>query len=181
MFRLFPFVLAAALCMPAFAQKMGSSNANAAVVKQTVTHENATFALDYHAINWVDGKMMKLLADKEKGARQRQRVNGSGPQSPLATFNTSVACKCGDLELAAGEYKVYFTITEDCTWQINFLAEGQEAKSLALGLMDTPESSKILMMCLFACADEGAGVYLAFGDKFCILTFAKVAPKDGDK
>ena len=106
----------------------------------------------------------------------RARVNTSAPSAPLATFKTTMDCKCGDLSLAAGDYEVYFTINDDCEWQINFHADGKDKPStMKLELMDTPEPNKRLLMCLYA-GDKGAGTYVAFGDKFGMLAFEH-APK----
>jgi len=79
--------------------------------------------------------------DKEKGAATRKRINGTGPDNPLASFKTSADLKCGDVTLAAGEYKVYFTISEDCAWQINFAAKDKVA-TMKLDLKDSGQESK---------------------------------------
>ncbi|MBK8095905.1 MAG: hypothetical protein IPK26_02285 [Planctomycetes bacterium] len=164
------FALAAALCAPAFAQKMGSSNSAAPSVEQTVIAGDAKMSLNYTSITWADGKTMTALMDKEKGARARGRVNSSAKDSPLGTFTTSVDVTCGDLKLAAGEYKVSFTISDNLEWEINFT--GKDTQKMKLPLMDNPQESKRLLMCMYAGDDEGAGVYVAFGNKMCMLNFA---------
>ena len=173
--KLLTLALAAALCTPAFAQKMGGANSNAPTVKQSVTMGDNSMSLNYISIDWVNGQAMKMLADKENGARMRDRVNNGGPKSPLATFKSSVDCKCGDLELGAGEYKVYFSITDDCEWQINF-AKGEKVQTMKLPLMDSPEEQKRLLMCLYA-EEKGCGTYIAFGKKMCMLSFAPAKKK----
>ena len=80
------FALAAALCAPAFAQKMGSTNSNAPMMKQTIEAGSAKMSLDYEAITWADGKTMSRIMDKEKGAGARKRISESAPQAPLGTF-----------------------------------------------------------------------------------------------
>lgn len=164
------FALAAALCAPAFAQKMGSSNSSAPSVEQTVMAGDAKMSLNYTSITWADGKTMTALMDKEKGARARGRVNSSAKDSPLGTFTTSVDVTCGDLKLAAGEYKVSFTISDNLEWEINFT--GKETQTMKLPLMDSGQENKRLMMCMYAGDSEGAGVYVAFGKQMCLLNFA---------
>ena len=107
---------------------------------------------------------------KEQGAKARERVNSTAKDAPLGTFKTSVDVTCGSLKLAAGEYKVFFTINDKAEWQINF--QGKETATMVLPLMDSGEESKRLLMCLYAGEKDGAGVYVSFGKKMCMLTFA---------
>ncbi len=168
--QLLSFALAVALCAPAFAQKMGSSNSNAPTVKQTVMAGDAKMSLDYTSITWAGGATMTAIADKEKGERIRTRVNSQAAEKPLATFSTSVDVTCGDLKLAAGEYQVYFTIDADLAWNLNFKS-GDKVMTQKLKLEDSGHESKRLMMCFYA-EDNGAGVYLAFGKQSGMLSFA---------
>jgi len=162
MTKILSFALAAALCAPAFAQKMGSTNTNAPTVKQTVMAGDAKISLDYTSITWADGRTMGRIMDKEAGARVRARINESASESPLGSLNTSVDLMCGDLHIPSGEYKVYFTITDDLAWQINFMGK-DKTHTMSLPLNDSDHESKRLLMCLYAGEDEGAGVYVSFG------------------
>ena len=159
--KMLSFALAAALCAPAFAQKMGMSNEGAPELKQSITAGDAKMSLDYTSITWAQGKMMARLTDKDKGAQAREGFNKAGPNQPLASFKTSVDCKCGDAALPAGEYQVYFTINEDLTWNLNFKS-GDKVMTTKLKLENSDHESKRLLMCLYA-EEKGAGVYLAFG------------------
>lgn len=161
--------LAAALCAPVSAQKMGMSNNNAPTVKQTVTAGDATMSLDYISITWASGKTMTAIMDKEKGANTRSRVNSSASKAPLATFKTSVDVMCGNLHLAAG-YKIYYTIDDDLNWSINFMM-GDKTQTMKLDLADSEHESKRLMMCMYAGEEAGAGVYVAFGNKSGMIDF----------
>lgn len=174
--KLLSIVLAAALCAPAFAQKMGSTNTNAPALKQSITAGDAKMSLDYTSIVWAEGKMMARLGDKENGAKARERFNAAGPNAPLGQFTSSVDVKCGDLALPAGEYAVYFTIADDLSWSINFKA-GDKVHSQKLKLDNSEHESKNLMMCLYA-EEGGAGAYLAFGKLSGMLSFS-VAKKEG--
>lgn len=177
--KLLSIVLATALCTPAFAQKMGMSNNDAPTVKQTVMAGEAKISLDYTSITWASGQTMGRLMDKEKGGSARKRVNESAGQAPLGTLNTSVDIKCGDLTLAAGEYQVFFTITDDLAWQINFQGK-DKTHTMKLALSDSGHESKRLMLCLYAGDDAGAGVYVAFGKQAGMLSMAP-AGKGGAK
>ncbi len=175
--KLLSIVLATALCAPAFAQKQGMSNTNAPTVKQTVMAGDAKISLDYTSITWGSGSSMATILDKENGARARTRVNTGAPKAPLGTFNTSVDVKCGDLQIPAGEYQVFFTITEDLAWQINFLGKDNKTLTTKLALEDSGHESKRLLMCLYAGDDAGAGVYVAFGKQSGMLNIAPTAAK----
>lgn len=172
------FALAAALCTPVFAQKTGSSNSNAPTLEQTVTAGGAKMTLNYTSITWASGDTMTKAMDKENGAGTRDYINGQATKKPLAMFSTTVAVTCGDLKLEAGDYKVYYTISEACEWQINFAGKDQKVATMKLPLMDNGQPSKRLMMCLYAGDSEGAGVYIAFGEKMCLLDFK---PAKADK
>lgn len=161
--KLLSLVLAAALCAPAFAQKMGSTNTNAPMMKQSIEAGSAKMSLDYQAITWADGKTMARVMDKEKGAGMRKRVNETATQETLGSFSTSVDCKIGDNTLPAGDYKVFFTIDEDLNWSINFQGK-DKTFTQKLTLADSGHESKRLMLCLYA-SEKGAGVYVAFGSK----------------
>lgn len=161
--------LAAALCAPAFAQKMGSTNSEAPTLKQSISIGDASMSLNYTAITWAEGKTMKAAMDKDKGSRYREFINNQATRNPLAKFKTTIDCKCGGLTLEAGEYDVYYTISDDCSWSLNF-AHGDKVKSVKLDLQDTPMEHSRLVMSLHA-ADKGAGTYIGFGMKSCMLTF----------
>ncbi len=176
MTKILSFVLAAALCAPAFAQKMGSTNSDAPTVKQTVMAGDAKISLDYTSITWASGKTMARIMDKEKGAGVRERVNGSAGDSPLGSLTTSVDLKCGDLLLPAGEYQIYFTIGDDLAWSINFKS-GDKTHTMKLALSDSEHESKRLMLCLYAGEEEGAGVYVAFGKHSGMLDLKPHAAK----
>jgi len=173
--KILSFVLAAALCAPAFAQKMGSTNSSAPALKQSIEAKGASMNLDYQAITWAEGKTMARIMDKEKGAAFRKRLNESAADNALGMFKTSVDVSCGDTVLAAGEYSVFFTIDEDLNWSINFKS-GEKVHSHKLTLADSGHESKMLLLCLYA-AEKGAGVYIAFGNKSGELSFAPVAKK----
>jgi hypothetical protein len=164
------FVLAAALCAPAFAQKMGSTNSDAPAITQSIEAGGAKMSLNYTAVTWAEGKTMARLMDKEKGAGARKRISDNAAGSPLGSFTSSVDVMCGDLHLPAGTYEVFFTIDEEVNWSINFKS-GEKTHSHKLTLADSTHESKRLMLCLYA-ADKGAGVYVAFGNKSGELQFA---------
>lgn len=163
--------LCATLCAPAFAQKQGMANNNAPTVTQTVENAGAKISLNYTSISWVRGEFMDAAMDKgEKGARTRKQINAKAKDAPLASFSTSVDLTCGDLKLAAGDYKVSYTINDNTEWEINFTS-GDNVQTMKLPLMDSGNESKRLMMCLYAGDSTGAGVYIAFGNKMAMLTF----------
>lgn len=162
--------LAAALCAPAFAQKMGSTNSNAPALSQSITIGEAKMSLDYTSITWADGKTMSAIADKEKGARARTRVNNSAANAPLGKFTSSIDCKCGEATLAAGSYDVYFTIGDDLGWSLNFKS-GDKITTTKLDLKSGEHESKRLQMLLHA-TDNGAGAWLSFGKMSGMLAFA---------
>ena len=155
--KLLSFVLAAALCAPAFAQKRG----NAPSIAQTIESEVGKLSLNYAAHPFAEGKTFAMLMDKENGAAARKNISERAAKSPMGSFVSSVDVMCGDQHLVAGTYDVFFTIGDDLAWSINFRS-GDKVQSHKLALADSGHESKRLMMCLYA-SDKGAGVYIAFG------------------
>lgn len=115
--------------------------------------------------------------DKENGAGMREHINGAAPKAPLGTFTTSIAVSCGDAMLDAGEYKVYFTISDACEWQINFQGK-DKTHTMKLDLANSDHESKRLMLCLYAGEEEGAGVYVAFGKQSGMLSLKPHSGKE---
>lgn len=175
--HLLSLALAAALCAPAFAQKMGMTNTNAPAISQSIELGGAKMSLNYTSITWSGGKTMTAIMDKEKGERNRSRVNTQAKDAPLGAFTTSVPVTIGSLNLPAGDYKVYFTINDQLDWEINFM--GKETHTMKLELADSEHESKRLMMCLYAGEESGAGVYVAFGKKSGMLEIVPAADKKG--
>ena len=169
--NLISIVLATALCAPAFAQKTGMSNQDAPTIKQTIMAGANKISLDYTAITWASGKTMSDILDKANGANARKGLNNRGPKSPLATFSTSIDVMCGDLQIPAGEYQVFFTITEELVWQINFQGKDKTLTTKLEVANDEKHESKRLLLCLYAGEESGAGVYVAFGKQSGMINF----------
>jgi hypothetical protein len=173
--KLLSLALAAALCAPAFAQVSGMINQGAPTMSQTLTAGGAKIQLDYTSIAWGRGEMFTKAMDKADGADARKGINELSKKKPIGSFSTSVDVTIGTLKIPAGEYKIGFTITENLDWEINFM--GKETLTMKLPLMDNKEMPHKRLLCsLFAGDDKGAGVYIAFGEKWCILN---VAPGGG--
>lgn len=175
--KLLSVFLATALCTPVFAQKMGMTNNDAPTLKQTIMAGEAKISLDYTSITWASGQTMSRIMDKENGARARKRINDSASQAPLGMLNTSVDLKCGDVMIPAGEYSVYFTVTDDLAWQINFQGK-DKTHTVKLALQDSEHESKRLLLCLYAGDDAGAGVYVAFGKQSGMLNLMPAGSKE---
>jgi hypothetical protein len=168
--NLFSIALVAALCAPVSAQRMGMANNDAPTIKQTIMAGAAKISLDYTSITWARGEMMSQVLDKANGANARKNLNTTGPKKPLASFSTSVDVTLGDIQIPAGDYQVYFTITEELVWQINFQGKDKTLTTKLNVSNEGEHESKRLLLCLHA-ADEDVGVYVAFGKQSGMLTF----------
>lgn len=182
MMKLFPLALGLLLMAPVAAQRMGSTNANAPTISASIEYASGVkVSCEYLAITWAQGRTMgALMDDSERGQRTRKRINDSAPEQPLGEFSTSTDLKVGDKVLAAGEYKIYFTITEKREWQINFGGE-KDTVTITLPLQDSPMESKRLLLGLYAAEGEAAGLYVAFGKQSGDLAIMPHKAKDGDK
>lgn len=168
--KLLSLALAVVLCAPAFAQRGPK-------LEQTITLGDAKMTLNYTSLSYGEGKTVATLLDKEGGVDTRKMVNERAVARPQATFSTTIEVKCGDATLVAGEYQVYFTVSDDLVWNINF-KQGDKVTSQKLKLEDSQHESKRLLMCLYA-EEAGAGVYLAFGKMSGMLSFAPAKKEAG--
>jgi hypothetical protein len=179
-----PLALGLMLAAPVAAQRMGSSNANAPTSSTTLEFADGTrVSCEYTAITWAKGTTMNAAADKDRGERTRTRINNTAKEAPLGEFTSSIALTVGDKTIPAGEYKLYFTITDKLGWQINFAGE-KTTVTIDLPLQDMPVEQKRLLLGLYAGEGDGCGLYVAFGKQSCDLKLArggKDKPSDGDK
>jgi hypothetical protein len=175
-----PLVLGLVMAAPAVAQKSGRANQNAPAVAQSVTMGDNKVSLNYTAIAWVRGEIVKQAMDKAGGAETRKQINDLAKSQPVGTFTTSVDLTCGDLKIPAGEYKLGFTINENCEWEINFM--GKDTLTMKLPLTDNKEKPAAMLVCSLHVADRSsAGCYVAFGDKQGMLTFKPAGGAGGKK
>ena len=171
--KLLSLALSLALCAPIFAQRGPK-------LEQSITAGDVKMSLNYTSISFGEGKTVATLMSKE-GGEMRTMINERASSRPAATFTTSIDVKCGDLTLAAGEHKVYFTVGDDLAISINFKS-GDKVQTSKLELAaDAGHESKQLMMCLYANDKGGAGVYLAFGKMSGMVDFVPAAKAETPK
>jgi hypothetical protein len=176
-------VLAAALAAPGTAQRMGSSNSDAPTVTQTIqfAKQSSPVEIKYTAVTWADGKTMEAIANKENGARTRQRINNSAKNSPLGSFSTPVAITLGGKAVPAGEYKLYFNVDDDLKWHLILGAASEDGDETELkwklDLKDTPKHVQRLQIVMTAGdKSDTANLEITFG-KMSTTVAATVAAK----
>lgn len=167
--KLLSFALALALCAPIFAQANPK-------IDQTITAGDVKMSLNYTARSYGEGKTVAMLMDKEGGKEMRAMMNERMAARPMATFSSTVDCKCGDAMLPAGEHQIYFTVGDDLAITMHF-KQGDKTVSTKLALKEEGHEAKRLLMCLYA-EETGAGVYLAYGKMSGMVSFVP-AKKEG--
>lgn len=168
--KLLSFVLALALSVPAFAQANPK-------IDQSITAGDVKMSLNYTSRSYGEGKTVGMLMDKEGGKEMRAMMNERMAARPMATFSSSVDCKCGDAMLPAGEHQIYFTIGDDLAITMHF-KQGDKTVSTKLQIdTNSQHESKRLVMCLYA-EEAGAGVWLGFGKMSGMASFVP-AKKEG--
>jgi hypothetical protein len=147
----------------AFGQKTGMANRNAPTVAQTMTIGKETIELSYISITWAEGQWAKALGDEATKAAAKANINKVAESSPLGTFKTSVALTVGGQKVAAGTYKMRFTLDDKYNWQI-VLAGDAASVTLPLELKSVEEDSHRLRVVLGAGEKDNTGeIGLAFG------------------
>src|SRR5688572_10075652 len=170
--------VAVALSATAHAQRMGSSNRNAPTVTQSIAFPSATIELSYVAITWAGGQWKAALDNEASRADQRTRINGAAEKTPLGTLKLPAAMNFGATKVAAGTYKVAFTLDEKFKWQLSLTGEAG-ATVVPLNLKACDEDCKRLALGLRAGEkDATAELVIAFGKERCVLAVA-AAPAAG--
>ena len=153
----------------AFAQRMGSSNRNAPTVGQTITFGDKTIELSYTAITWAGGQWAAQLADEATRGDMRAAINKSAERTPLGTLKLATGIAIGETKVAAGTYKVAFTIDEKFGWQVSLIGEAATV-TLPLSLKTVDDDQKRLALGLRAGEkDFTAELVIAFGKSRCLL------------
>ncbi len=165
--------LALALCaVPVSAQKMGSANTNAPSIEQSIKLGDDTLTLTYTAITWAGGQMMEAAMDKDSGGRARQRINNTAEKAPLGTLKASADFDIGGKAVAAGEYKLFFTIDDDLKWHM-VAASGDKRVDWTLPLEESDKHRSRLIVALIAGDEDGTGALaIAFGKQNCKVELA---------
>jgi hypothetical protein len=149
-----------------FAQKMGMANRNAPTVTQSITFAGKqTFELSYTSITWAQGEWAKAI--ESKNADMRKAINDQAEKTPLGTAKLSADMMIGGKKVAAGTYKVAFTLTDTFTWQLTFAGD-KDKITWALDLKDgeTGKQAKRLTLAVLAGdTDTTAVIHVAFGTK----------------
>jgi hypothetical protein len=156
----------ALMTCPVFAQKMGMANRNAPTVTQSITFAGKqTFELSYTSITWAQGEWAKAI--ESKNADMRKAINDTAEKQPLGSAKLSADMMIGGKKVAAGNYKVMFTLTDSFGWQLTFAGD-KEKITWALDLKDAEggKQAKRLTLALGAGDTDTTGViYVAFGAK----------------
>lgn len=157
---------------PALAQRMGSTNKNAPAITQSIELSGQTIGMTYTAITWAGGQWATALADEATRGEWRTRINDGAVKSPLGSFKCSTAITIGETKVAAGAYKLAFTLDEKFVWQLALIGETATV-NVALSLKEVEESSKRLGLSLRAGDKDGsAEIAVAFGKSRTVLAIA---------
>ena len=156
----------AMLTCPAFAQKMGSANRNAPSVTQSITFAGKqTIELTYTAITWAEGNWAKAVESKDDS--MRKMINDQADKTPLGSLKVSADTMIGGKKVAAGTYKLAFTLSDTYQWTL-VLAGDKEKLSWPLDLKDGEGGKQMKRLTLALQAgdkDTNATIHIAFGTK----------------
>ncbi|MEM7202685.1 MAG: hypothetical protein AAF628_20625 [Planctomycetota bacterium] len=167
--------------LPATAQFGGSVNRKAPKVEQSITFGDAALKLTYRSFSWAEGRFMDaLMADDERGAASRERVNKRAEGNPMGGLETTAAFQMGGKTVPAGKYNLFFQIDEDRKWHLVAAGNGSDARvDWALPSKDSPLPSPRLVCALRAGVADGTGVLnIAFGSTVCRI---ELSPGSGDQ
>jgi hypothetical protein len=168
-------VLLLGASLPALAQVMGSSNRNAPKIGQTIAFGGDTIELNYTSITWGEGQWAAQLADEGTKAATRERINGNATKTPMGSLKCSAAIVIGTQKVAAGSYKLAFTLDDAFHWQLVLIGDAATV-TCPLEMKSVEEERKRLHVGLGAGErDFTAEIAIGFGKSRCKLpvTFDK--------
>jgi hypothetical protein len=103
---------AAGITLPASAQVMGSINANAPTVSQSIEFADGTkLAVTYKSLNFGQGSWL----ERAKQERARTMYNNNAKENPCGSVALSKDMVIGGAKIAAGEYGLHFMFGDDGT------------------------------------------------------------------
>jgi hypothetical protein len=168
-------LLALVATTPAHAQRMGSANRNAPTVTHKIEFGSDAISVKFTSITWAAGQWAAQLANEATREGFRARVNQAAEAQPLGSLDTSLDVTLGGQKVAAGSYKLAFTLDDAYHWQIQLTSDAGKVV-IPLALKETEHESKRLVLWLGAGdQDRSAEVTVAFGKSRCALpvTLAK--------
>lgn len=127
---------AALLAAPTSAQKMGSKNRDAPKVTQSIAFANGSkIEISYFAI--AQGAYLDNML-KADGKSYRTRFNSMAERAPLGKLSVSKDTMIGGHKVAAGDYKLSFTISEEMKFSMSLTPKSGDAVKLPV---DTGEAA----------------------------------------
>lgn len=149
--RLLVLTLALAVTVPVAAQKMGQVNNGAPVVGSKIAMGDAlTLEISHTSINFAKGDFLKNAKDNgQRGDRLRKRINDSAETAPLGDVKVTGDASIGGKKVAAGSYKLFFTVDKDAKWTMVMKSEAVRHEWL-LDLKETKSKSTRLAVSVSA-------------------------------
>ncbi len=160
--------LALAVIAPTLsAQKMGMSNNNAPTCTSAIAFgEKGSVEIKYTAITWGAGAWAKQITDPQRGERMRDRINKTAEAQPLGELKASADVTIGGKKVAAGTYKLYFTVDKDAKWTL--VLAGKESKiEWLLDLKEGTENSRLGLALAAGKEDDTGEFTVQFGKMNC--------------
>jgi len=172
-------VCAALLAAVVPAQVSGSINQNAPVVAHSITMGPTKLELTYSAIRFGQGAWQKILENTEA----HEKFNTFAEKSPIGSVKTNAPVMAAGHEVPAGEYTMFFTVSEQAGWVLNL--KPKTGESIRWRLVLTPSAAKndCLKISLDPTAQNGTcSLTIAFGSEgVTVPVVAQDKPADKKK
>jgi len=176
--KLIPLAIAALAALPISAQVGGSVNVGAPKVMSGIQMGDAKMSVEYTAIRFADGQWQKT---KDNKARY-EAFNRRAEASPMGTVKTTAPMSCSGRNIAAGEYKLFFSLHDQYGWMVNLKNE-DNAYMWRLDTKETDEKRERMHIALTpGKANDMAHFTMAFGNQTMTVNVTPAkGEEDGDK
>ena len=159
------------------AQISGSINRGAPKVTNSIEMGGNKLQVSYTSIRFGDGAWQKIKDDKES----HERFNKFAEGKPIGHVKTTCDLQAAGRTVPAGEYSMYFTVSERAGWLLNLKPEEGDTIRWRMVLSQATTKSGCLKMNLEPSAKDGAcSLAIVFGDMQVVVPVT-VAPEKEDK
>ncbi len=160
------------------AQISGSLNRGAPKVSNTIEMGGNKLHISYTSIRFGDGAWQGIKDNVDR----HERFNKFAEGKPIGSVKTSCDLQAAGRTVPAGDYSMYFTVSERAGWILNLKPKEGDAIRWRLALTEAKTKSGCLKMNLEPSAKaDTCSVAIVFGDMQVTVPVTVAAEKDSDK
>jgi hypothetical protein len=157
------------------AQISGSINRGAPKVSNAIEMGGNKLEVSYTAIRFGDGAWQKIKDSTDR----HEGFNEFAAKRPIGNVKTSCDLQAAGRDVPAGDYSMFFTVSERAGWILNLKPAKGDAIRWRMALTETKSKSQCLKVSLEPSGKNGmCSLAITFGDKAVTVPVSVAAKKD---